>query len=94
MNLENNLVRRFDPDHVISSTKTIEHEVVVGNDTRSGQHFVVSRKVGITSKSNVVTYTHRTSASSVHTVLGHASRNDEVGNPSFLKFTLKRRSEE
>jgi hypothetical protein len=73
--------------------KAIEHEVVVGDNIFGGQHFIVSCKVGITSKRNAVIYTHRTSASSVHTVLGHTSRNDEVGNPAFLKFTLKRRSE-
>jgi hypothetical protein len=37
------LVSRFDPDHMLSSTKTIEHKVVVGNYVRGGQHLVVPR---------------------------------------------------
>jgi hypothetical protein len=40
---------------MVSSTKTIEHEIVVDNDIRGGQHFVVFRKAGITCERNVVT---------------------------------------
>jgi len=38
-----------------SSAKTIEYEIVVCNDIRGGQHFVVSRKVGITRERNLIT---------------------------------------
>ena len=63
---------------MISSTKIIEHKIVVGNDTLGPQHPVVSRKVRIACERNVVTQTGRTPASSVHTVLSHGARNDEV----------------
>ena len=72
----------------------MKHKIMVRDDVRCGQHSVVSRKVGITGERNVITQTRCPSASSVHTVLGHASRNDEVRDPCFLKFLLKRRFEE
>jgi hypothetical protein len=40
---------------MLASTKTIEHEVVVGDYVRGGQPLGVSRKVGVNRKWNVIT---------------------------------------
>src|SRR6202022_1252670 len=88
------LVSRFDPDHMLSSTKTIEHKVVGGNYVRGGQHLVFPGWGGVALKVDVITKGGRPSASSVHAVLGHASCDDEVRNPCFRKFLLQVCSEE
>jgi hypothetical protein len=74
---------------MISGAKLIENEVVVGDDVRCGQYAVVSREMGIACECNVVPQTCRTAASGVHTVLRHASGDDELLDPSFFEFMLK-----
>jgi hypothetical protein len=88
-NSENNLVSGFHCDYVIPSAKIIKHKVVMRDDVRCGQHSIVSRQVCIARERNVIAETRRTSASGVHTILGHSPSNDEVGNASFSKFPLK-----
>jgi hypothetical protein len=88
-NSENNLVRGFYRDYVIPSTKIIKHKVVMRDDVRCGQNSVVSCKVGISCERNVIAESRRTSASGVHTILGHSPSDDEVGNASFSKFPSK-----
>jgi hypothetical protein len=75
---------------VIPSAEIVEHKIVVRDDVRRAQHSVVSREVGIACERDVIPQTGRTSASGVHAVLSHASRDDEVGDPSFLEFLLQR----
>ena len=86
---ENNLVCGFRRDYVIPSAKIIKHKVVMRDDVRCGQHSVVSRKVGIARERNVIAETRSTSASGVHTILGHPPSNDKVGNASFSKFPFE-----
>ena len=56
---------------MLSRAEIIENEVVVCNDACRTQHFVVPREVGIACERYVIAETRGTSASGVHTILGH-----------------------
>jgi hypothetical protein len=56
------------------------------------QHFIVSGDAGIAC--GVTSQPKAPSHDDIQTVLGHASRNSEPGDPFFRNFPVKRRSEE